>query len=74
MARFKYKGEITRPYVETYGSCLKIRLKKQDGTVEELVAPNPETGFPINQDIGVDITDLRTLRYMRNDPRFEEIL
>ena len=73
MARFKYLGEPVRAYVEEYGPCTQIKLPKKDGSIQTLVAPNQTTGFPINEDIGTEITDSRSLRHLRADPRFQEI-
>ena len=76
MARFKYLGEPSRPsLVTSYGPCLKIRIRKQDGTVETLEPVSPATSFVIGEDIGHEITDPRVLRHMRADTtRFEEIV
>lgn len=73
MARFKYLGEPANTFVTEYGPCLEIRIPLKDGTKMILTASDTTTGFPIGQDIGVDITDDRSLRFMRVDHRFEEI-
>jgi len=75
MARFKYMGEPPRPgTVKAYGPCKTIKIPKKNGTVEVIDAPNQETGFPIGEDIGVDIEDERSLRVLRGDVRFQEIV
>ena len=73
MARFKYMGEPHNNIVSTYGPCLHIKIPKKDGTKMVVDASNPVTGFVIGDDIGVDITDERSLRFMRADVRFQEI-
>jgi hypothetical protein len=75
MARFRYLGEPSRPgLVVAYGPCLKIRVKKKDGTTQELTPVSPATSFVIGEDIGHEITDERVLRHIRADTtRFEEI-
>jgi len=72
MARFKYLGEVPRPTVViTYGPCTTINIPKKDGTTQAVVGP--PGGFVIGADIGVDITDERSLRVMEADPRFAKI-
>ncbi len=74
MPRFKYLGEKPRPgLVVDYGPTLSIRIPRKDGTRQEILADDQEVGFVAGQDIGVDITDARSLRIMRADPRFKEI-
>jgi hypothetical protein len=74
MARFKYMGEANRTFVVSYGPCLTIKIPKTDGTKMIINAADPVIGFPIGEDIGVDITDDRSLRFLRADSRFQEIL
>ena len=74
MARFLYNGEPPRSYVITYGPTLIIKIPKKDGTIMVLNAPNPQTGFVIGDDIGTNITDERSLRVMRSDTRYTEIV
>jgi hypothetical protein len=75
MARFKYMGEVERPTsIKSYGPCKVIKIPQKDGSKMVLTAPNQETGFPIGEDIGTDITDERALRVMRADARFQEIV
>ena len=74
MARFNYLGEPARSYVLTHGPTQLIRLPKKDGTTEELTPISPADRFLPNQDIGYDITDERSLRAIRADSRFEEII
>jgi hypothetical protein len=74
MARFKYLGEPPRPnIVKVQGPVLGFRFHMQDGSLSELLAPDPAVGFLTGQDLGIDITDPRVLRHLRNDPRFEEL-
>jgi len=74
MARFKYLGEPSRPgFVVTYGPSTQIRVPQQDGTKNVINAPGPG-GFVIGADIGVEITDPMSLRYLRADTRFQEIV
>jgi len=73
MARFKYLGEIPRPLmVASYGPCSQIRIPKKDGTFQ--IVDGPPGGFVIGNDIGVDVTDERSLRTMLADPRFAQIV
>jgi len=73
MARFKYLGEPPRPFVKTYGDTHNIKVQLKNGTVQVL---EPKTGdhFVIGADIGYDITDEHTLRILRADARFQEIV
>lgn len=74
MARFKYLGEPERPHlVKKQGPVLGFRFHMQDGSLSELLAPDPKVGFLKDQDLGIDITDSRVLRHLRTDPRFEEL-
>lgn len=73
MANFKYMGEPDRPWVEEYGPTKTLKIPKQDGTVQVIQAPNQETGFVLGADLGVNFTDVRSLRILRSDPRFQEI-
>ena len=70
MARFKYMGENKSSLV-LQGPCTTINIPKKDGT--KMVVHGPADGFVIGNDIGVDITDERSLRVMRADTRFSEI-
>jgi hypothetical protein len=72
MARFKYMGEPVRAGI-TYGPTTKLKLKKKDGTTQELSPVSPATEFAIDADIGYDITDSRSLHQLRVDTRFQEI-
>jgi hypothetical protein len=46
-------------------ACTKIRVRKSDGTTEEIVlAGNKQTG---------EITDPRVIRHMDSDPRFTRV-
>lgn len=75
MARFKYLGEPPRPgMVAKYGPCKMIRVRRKDGSVQELLPMPPATAFVIGEDIGHDITDERSIRHMRANSRFEEIV
>lgn len=74
MARFKYLGEPPRQFIRTYGPCLKIKVPRKVGGVQELTPIPPKTSFVIGEDIGYDITDELTLRVLRADTRYEEIV
>lgn len=76
MARFLYLGEGKRPGASERvknAPALAFRFPKKNGTKFVHLAPDQTKGFPIGQDIGLDITDERTLRHLRIDPRFKEI-
>lgn len=73
MARFTYNGEPGRDYVVDQGPTLQFKVPKQDGTSQVIDAPDQVNGFVIGADIGVDITDARSLRLMRADSRFSEV-
>ena len=70
MARFKYLGEKA-PSIRAQGPCMQINIPKKDGTWTEIDAPSG--GFVIGNDIGVDITDSRSIRVMQADTRFQQI-
>jgi hypothetical protein len=75
MARFKYLGEPPRPnIVKTEGLVLGFRFHMQNGSIQEVHATDPAVGFLKNQDLGIEFTDPRVLRHLRNDPRFQEII
>ena len=71
MTRFKYLGEVSTSIL-SQGPCMVINVPKKDGTKMTIHAPGPG-GFVIGADIGVDITDERSLRVMLADPRFQAI-
>lgn len=72
MARFKYMGEVQNGFVSQHGPCLQIKIPLKDGTKMVLDAPD-QNGFTIGNDIGIDLTDEKGLRYLRADARFQEI-
>lgn len=72
MARFRYIGERSAPFIVSYGSTSLIRVPASHGTVLEIVPPNGSY-FVRGQDIGVDVRDYCALRLLRTDPRFQEI-
>ena len=72
MAQFKWMGEIPRSWVQSYGPCEKVKVPKKDGTTT--VVDGPPGGFVIGSVIPYDFTDERSLRVLRNDPRFEEVI
>jgi hypothetical protein len=76
MARFKYNGEQTDLGAgHTWGPCTEIRLPLTDGSKDILTPVDPATEFEIDEDIGYDITDDRSLRHLRmaTDGRFTEL-
>lgn len=75
MARFKYLGEPARPgLVAAYGPTTELRLPCKDGTTHVLTPVAPATRFEPDADMGYDITDPRSLRALRVDHRFQEIV
>jgi hypothetical protein len=68
MAEFKYLGEPPRSYVENYGPTNEIKVPKQNGTWDVLTKVG---GFPVDP---VNFTDERSLRTLRTDSRFEEVV
>jgi hypothetical protein len=74
MARFRYLGEPPRSYVTAYGPTILIKVQKKDGTQQTLTPVPPATSFVIGQDLGYNITDERSVRQLRADPRYEEIV
>lgn len=75
MARFRYLGEPPMPgLVVKYGPTIRINIPRSDGTWDTFDAPDQDVGFAIGEDIGVDITDARSLRCMRANERYEEII
>ena len=73
MARFKYLGEPPRSWVKKYGPCLQIVVPEKNGDNRTYLPKPPATDFPIGQDIGYDITDERSIRYLNADTRFQQI-
>ncbi len=74
MARFKYMGEVPNGFVVQHGPCLTIKIPLKDGTKMVVHAVDHTVGFVIGEDIGADVTDERSVRFMRGDARFEEIV
>ena len=72
MARFMWMGERPRPGV-TYGKTTAIRLNNSEGG-QFTVSPTNGDCFVVGEDLGHDFTDARTLRHMRADPRFKEVI
>ena len=75
MARFKYLGEdkIPRSYVAKYGPTLALNIPLSNNEMMTLSASDLTKGFAVGQDIGVDITDARSIRLLGADPRFSQI-
>jgi len=73
MARFRYLGEPPQGW-GTPGMLKIIRVPQKDGTMQELLPVPPATYFPVGEDIGYDISDERSLRCLRVDTRYEEII
>ncbi len=77
MAQFKYLGEPARSYVKTYGPLLQLRVPRKNGPQHVLTKVG---GFPIGNVITdsdgnpVDFTDERSLRVLRADTRYEEVV
>ena len=72
MARFIWKGERKMGSVQLMNTRT-IRVPTKIG-VDELIPVYPEVEFVIGDDIGYEISDERSLRILRSDNRFEEIL
>ena len=75
MSRFSYNGELPphQGFLVSQGPCLQINLPKKDGTYQTIISPDQVHGFALGMDIGVDITDERSLRVLRADVRFTEL-
>lgn len=75
MARFKYLGEIPPHggFLVSQGPCKKIMVPLKNGTTQVINAPDQVNGFPIGEDIGVDITDSRAIRVLQADVRFSQL-
>lgn len=72
MAQFIYKGEVPRPgLVANYGPAIKLAIPKKDGS--KTVLENP-SGFPVGAVLPFDFTDSFSLFFLRNDPRFQEVV
>jgi len=76
MAQFKWLGEDQldppQQWVKEYGPCEQVAVPKKDGTTTVVEAP--PGGFPINSIIPYDFTDERSIRVLRADPRFQEVV
>lgn len=76
MAEFKWLGNDF-PWIETPGTTDEIKVPRKNGTWQVLTKAG---GFPVNQVITddqsdpVDFTDERSLRVLRADTRFEEVV
>lgn len=73
MAHFKYMGEGTNGFISQSGPCLEIRVPLRSGDKLILIASDQVAGFVPGEDIGHDFTDERALRFLRSDPRFQEM-
>jgi hypothetical protein len=56
------------------GPCTILRVPRKTGGPQEFTPIPPKTEFVIGDDIGYNITDERSLRVLRADTRFEEVL
>jgi hypothetical protein len=75
MARFRYVGHPDRPKLVTnYGPLLAVNVPTKDGVITELRPKPPAIYFNIGEDLGYEITDAKSLRALRADTKFEEIL
>jgi hypothetical protein len=70
MARYKFLGDDRYPNA---GPCYQIKVKQEDGTTRVLTPISPATEFAKGVDIGYDLTDPVTVRYMNVDTRFSLI-
>jgi len=73
MAQFRYKGEPVRSYVVAQGPTSEVRIPTKTGGKIIFTAPDP-SGFPIGHIFNLEGADERSLRVMRADSRFEEVL
>lgn len=76
MAKFLWLGEEKldppQQWVKEYGPCEEIKVPQKDG--KTIVVKAPPGGFPINSIIPYDFTDERSIRVLRADPRFQEVV
>ena len=74
MATFQYDGEASTPGTGiSWGPCIKLRLRLEDGTIMELEPIDPATEFVVGEDIGYEITDARCIRHLQADTRFTQL-
>ncbi len=77
MAEFRYLGEPPRDYVESYGPMLEMKVPCKNGTWQVLTKAG---GFPVGEIITddqgdpINFTDERSLRVLRADSRYEEVV
>jgi hypothetical protein len=74
MARFRYLGEPPNPAIQIMGPTLQIRCRCKDGTILVYDPVPPAVEFAAGLDIGYDVTEERSLRHLRVDTRFQEIV
>jgi hypothetical protein len=82
MARFRYLGEDAsrkpmkhgslKRAVASWGPTVAIRFHMGYGKKLEIKPPNGKE-FKIGEDIGYEVEDLRVIRHLQADPRFQEI-
>ena len=79
MAQFKFDGaqvpiRIDGVLLSQEPKVTHVRVPQKDGDVLVATASDPETGFIIGENLGIDFTDEVSLDYLRCDPRFTEIV
>jgi len=65
-------GENQRGSI-TFSGAVLLRVPVKIGLPQELTPISPATEFVVGEDIGYDITDETSLRFLRDDGRFLEI-
>jgi hypothetical protein len=79
MPKFKWVGEIPRPWVETYGPTTAYKVVKKNGTMRTCVPDDPVAGFQVGEVLKddarqeINFQDERSIRALTVDPRVEEV-
>lgn len=79
MPKYKWVGEIPRPWVESYGPTTAVKIPKKNGTIRTCVPDDPGLGFQVDEVLKddarqeINFQDQRSIRALSVDPRFAEV-
>ncbi len=80
MPKYKWLGEIPRPWVESYGATTEVRIPKKNGTIRTCTPDDPVAGYQVDEVLKdeareeINFQDERSLRALDVDPRFGEVI
>lgn len=80
MPKFKWVGEIPRPWIQSCGPTTEFRVVKKNGTMRPCVPDDPVTGFQVDEVLKdeareeINFQDEKSIRALSVDPRVAEVV